>query len=104
MHKAKLIRNDRIVLKGGLFIVEIKAFEVPKGKKYPEGVKLKCVLIDQEMGKPRILLDNHAPHGFHLHSRLPEEHDFREPLDVSDYEDAIKLFFKQVRKVISNEN
>ena len=103
MHKAKIIRNERILLNEGLFVVEVKVFEVPKSKRYPEGVKLKCVLIDEEMGKPRILLDNHAPHGFHLHTRLPEDHDFRVSLDISDYEEAIKIFFQEVRKVVSSE-
>jgi hypothetical protein len=65
---------------------------------------VKCVLLDAELGKPRVLLDNHEPYGFHLHTRLPEDHDFRVSLDISDYEEAIQIFFKEVRKVVSNKN
>lgn len=104
MQKAKLIRNERVTLNEGAFVIQIKAYEVPKTKKYPEGIKLKCVLIDVEAGKPRVLLDNHEPHGFHLHTRLPEDHDFRVSLDITDYEEAIRVFFKEVRKVVSNES
>lgn len=104
MHKAKLIRNQRVVIGQGRFIVDIKAYEVSNNKKYPEGVKLKCVLLDVEIGKPRILLDNHEPYGFHLHTRLPEDHDFRVSLNISDYEEAIQMFFKEVRKVVSDES
>jgi hypothetical protein len=103
MQKAKLIRNQRITLEEGRFVVEVRAFEVAKNKKFPQGIKMKCVLIDMELGRPRVLLDNHEPHGFHLHTRLPEDHDFRVSLDILDYEEAIRVFFNEVRKVVSNE-
>ena len=104
MQKAKIIRNERVVLAQGLFIIEIKAYEVPKSSKFPEGVKLKCVLIDVEQGKPRVLLDNHQPYGFHLHAKLPDDPNFRVELDILDYHEAIRVFMKEVRKVISNES
>ncbi len=83
---------------------EIKAYEVPRDSKYPVGVKLKCVLIDVKQDKPRVLLDNHEPFGFHLHTRLPDDPDFRVKLDIADYEEAIRVFMKEVRKVVSNES
>ena len=104
MKKAKLIRDQRFILSQGLFKAEIKAYEVPVSRKFPIGIKLKCVLIDVEQGKPRILLDNHEPYGFHLHAGLPDDPDFRVTLDILDYEEAIKIFFNEVRKVVSNEN
>lgn len=83
--------------------MEIKAFDVPVDERFPSGVKLKCVLIDVEQGKPLVLLDNHEPFGFHLHTRLPEDHDFRVSLDIDDYNEAIRVFFTEVRKVVSHE-
>jgi hypothetical protein len=77
MHKAKIIRKERVVLAEGRFVFEIKAYEVPRDSKYPVGVKLKCVLIDVKQDKPRVLLDNHEPFGFHLHTRLPDDPDYR---------------------------
>lgn len=104
MKRARLIRSERVTLNSGAFVIEIKAYEVQKTKKYPEGIKLKCVLIDVGIGKPRVLLDNHEPYGFHLHARLPEDHDFRVSLGITDYEEAMRTFFKEVRKVVSNES
>ena len=103
MHKAKELRNERIILQQGKFIVEIKIYEVLKSRKFPTGIKLKCVLIDVEQGRPRVLLDNHEPFGFHLHTRLPEDPDFRVSLDIEDYPEAIQTFFAEVRKVVSYE-
>ena len=100
MNKARLVQNQRIVLKDGLFVIEVKVYEVTKSKKFPEGVKVRCVLIDTETLKPRLLLDNHAPFGFHLHTKLPEDSDFRVSLDIDNYEDAIKIFFDEVKKAI----
>lgn len=100
MHKARLIQNQSLVLKDGLFVVEVKVYEVTKSKKFPEGVKVKCVLVDTETLKSRLLLDNHAPFGYHLHTKLPQDANFRLPLDIANYEDAIKIFFEEVKKVI----
>jgi hypothetical protein len=52
----------------------------------------------------RILLDNHEPYGFHLHAGLPDDPSFRVKLDILDYKEAIKIFFYEVRKVVSNES
>lgn len=103
MQKAKQLRNERIVLQQGRFIIEIKAYEVTCSRKFPEGIKVKCVLIDVEQGKPRVLLDNHEPFGFHLHTRLPDDPDFRVSLDIVDYSEAVRIFFSEVRKVVSHE-
>lgn len=78
----------------GRFIVDVKVYEVPISEKFPNGIKLKCVLVDVEQGKPRVLLDNHEPFGFHLHTRLPEDPDFRASLDIVEYEEAISVFFR----------
>ena len=104
MAAAKLIRNQRLVIGSGRFVVEVKAYEVTRSLKFPIGIKLKCVMIDVEQGQPRLLLDNHEPYGFHLHTRLPDDPDFRVSLNIQDYDEAIRLFFGEVRKVLSDEN
>lgn len=104
MEKAKLLRDEHIILAQGQFVIEIKAYQVPNSQKFPTGIKLKCVLIDTKQKKPRVLLDNHEPFGFHLHSRLPDDPDFRVSLDIHDYEEAIKVFFGEVRKVVAYED
>jgi hypothetical protein len=65
-------------------------------------VKLKWVLVDPEYGKPRVLLDNHEPFGFPFHSRLPDDPEFRKSLDSTDDNEAIRLFFIEVRKVLAD--
>jgi hypothetical protein len=103
VQKAKILRNQRVILEQGRFVMEIRAFAVPVGRRFPSGIKLKCVLIDVEQGRPRVLLDNHEPFGFHLHTRLPEDPNFRVSLDIEDYNEAIRVFFAEVRKVVSHE-
>jgi hypothetical protein len=61
------------------------------------------VLLDVERNVPRLLLDNHEPFGYHLHTKLPEDKNFRAPVDVEDYADAIRLFIAEARKVIADE-
>jgi hypothetical protein len=98
--KAKLIQSQQGSFGQGRFSYEIKAYEVPLSRRFPRGIKLKCALIDRELGKPLVLLDNHEPFGFHLHSLLPDNPDFRMPLDIRNSEEAIRIFFDEVRKVI----
>jgi hypothetical protein len=101
--KASLIRNQIVLLNQGRFRVEIRVYGVEPSRKFPMGIKLTCVLIDVEQSQPMVLLDNHEPFGFHLHSRLPEDPNFRVSLEVANYEEAISLFFKEVRRVVSDE-
>jgi len=76
---------------------------VEVNKKLPEGVKAKFVLIDLEINQPRVLVDNHAPFGFHLHTALPHDKGSRVTLDVKDFNEAYEEFLKEVERVLDNE-
>jgi hypothetical protein len=91
------------VFADGRFLAQIKVIEVPKSDKFPDGIKLRCVLLDVERNVPRLLLDNHEPFGYHLHTRLPEDKNFRASVDVKDYAEAVRLFIAEARKVVADE-
>ena len=55
------------------FRVEAKVYEIEPTEKYPEGIKARFVLIDVENNLARLLVDNHSPYGFHIHTGLPED-------------------------------
>ena len=101
--KAVLLVDDRVVVQDGKYVVWIKVYEVEKSKRYPEGIKAKFVLQDVEFGFARLLVDNHEPFGFHMHTRLPHERDHREALNVSDYREALRLFEREVERIVENE-
>lgn len=81
--------------------VSLQALRVSPSKKFPSGLKVKYVLIDAENGYARLLIDNHEPFGFHMHTHLPDDHTVREILPVDDYNDALQIFFKEVERIIS---
>lgn len=95
--------EETIVFAGGRFQARVKVIEVPKSSKFPDGIKVKCVLLDVELRLPRLLLDNHEPFGYHLHTRLPDDKNFRESVMVFDCEEAVRLFMKEARKVVEGE-
>ncbi len=103
MGKARVLRDEVIWFNEARFEARITVLDVPRSSKFPDGIKLKCVLIDVENGIPRVLLDNHEPHGYHLHTKLPEDKNYRVSLDIKEYNEAIRLFMKEVRKVIEYE-
>ncbi len=61
------------------------------------------MLLDIERGFARLLLDNHHPFGFHLHTKLPDDKEHREPLAVTHYQDAMDFFFTEIERIIKNE-
>lgn len=81
--------------------VELKAYRVKPSKKFPEGVKVRYVLVDVLAGKPRILVDNHSPYGFHVHTRLPSDKTHRVPLETTDYREALREFRRLVAEVLA---
>lgn len=101
--KASLLLHRELVLSDGKYVVLIKVYEVGKSKKFPEGIKAKFVLKNAEQGFARLLVDNHQPYGFHMHTRLPQDREHREILDVKDHEEALALFFAEVERIIENE-
>jgi hypothetical protein len=81
--------------------VVLTALRVSKDAKFPSGLKVKYVLIDVEGGFARLLVDNHEPFGFHMHTQLPEDHSIRENLPTADYNEALQIFFKEVERIVS---
>lgn len=74
---------------------------MPRNEKFPEGLKVRYVLIDGDGKFARLLVDNHESFGFHIHSQLPEDHSTREILPTIDYNEALQIFMKEVEKIVS---
>ncbi len=56
MADAKLIYDHKVRFLEGRFEARITAYEVSKNKKFPDGIKLSCVLLDTQEKVPwRIL-------------------------------------------------
>lgn len=85
------------------FVAHFKVYEVDSSDKYPEGIKARFVLVDAENGWPRLLVDNHEPFGFHMHTKLPEDKSHRVKLDVKDHNEALALFVKEVERIVRDE-
>ncbi len=99
MSRARVLINQVVNLDNDKFEAHIKVYELTKSLKFPDGYKVKCALVERETGTLRLLLDNHAPFGYHLHTKLPEDKNFRLSVNVKTYNEAISLFFKLARKV-----
>lgn len=102
--KAKVLIDRRLVLGDtNKFVAKIQVLSVQKSERYPQGIKAKFVLLNTVEGTPRLLVDNHEPYGFHVHTRLPKEHDHREKLETTDHEEALRLFLAEAERIVRNE-
>jgi hypothetical protein len=101
--KARLVINQKVSLTDERFYAYIKVFQVSRSPKFPLGYKVSCALVEKRTGSLWILLDNHEPYGYHLHTKLPEDKDFRASVNVKGYKEAIELFFTEVEKKVQNE-
>lgn len=101
--KATLLVDRTLVMRPGKYVVAIKVYEVPANPKFPQGIKAKFLLLNIAAGHARLLLDNHEPFGFHMHTKLPGDKEYRVPLMVTDYLEAYKLFMDEVERILSNE-
>lgn len=81
--------------------VVLTALRVPKNEKFPAGLKVRYVLIDTDGEFARLLVDNHEPFGFHMHTQLPEDHSIREILPTTDYNEALQIFLKEMERIMS---
>lgn len=81
--------------------VVLMALRVKPSGKFPDGLKVRYVLLDSESGYARLLVDNHEPFGFHMHTRLPEDHSVREILPTTDYNEALQIFLKEVERIVN---
>src|ERR1035437_8106049 len=97
--KASLLIHREQVLHDGKYVMTIKVYEVQKSKKFPDGIKARFLLQTAEGGAPRLLVDNHEPYGFHMHTKMPHDRDHRETLDVTDYRDAMDIFLAEVERI-----
>jgi hypothetical protein len=98
--KAKSLFFQTLKLHQDKYLVELNVYQVAKSTKYPDGIKAKYVLIDLEKNAPRLLVDNHEPFGFHMHTDLPENHQVRVSLNVQDYREARDIFFDEVERIL----
>jgi hypothetical protein len=101
--KATLLIHREMVLQDGRYVLFIKVYEVEKSRKFPDGIKAKFVLQNAEEGFARLLVDNHQPYGFHMHTKSPHDQDHREILAVQDHESALDFFLNEVERIIKNE-
>ena len=81
----------------------IKVYEVDKNKKFPDGIKARYVLVDAYKGVPRLLVDNHEPYGYHMHTRLPKNKSHRVKLEVDHYLDALDIFLDETKRILKDE-
>ncbi len=85
------------------FRAEVRVYEVQPSVKYPEGIKARFALIDGDRNVPRLVVDNHAPYGFHAHTNLPEDETTRVQLNVSNYLEAYDEFLSETERIIRDE-
>ena len=101
--KASLLVDETLAVKPGKYQTIVKVYEVEKSKKFPQGIKAKFLLQDVENNSPRLLVDNHEPYGFHMHTKLPGDHDHRVELNVDTYQEAMTIFFDEIERILKNE-
>jgi hypothetical protein len=95
---------ERIVyFADGRYEARIKVLKIPKSLKFPDGFKVSCVLLDTVTKNVRLVLDNHQPFGYHVHTELPHNKNARLKIELKNYNEAIKFFFKEVRKLANEE-
>lgn len=103
MTRAKLLVNLVTALDNEKYELQIKVFKLPRSLKFPSGYKVKCVLYEKGTGALRLLLDNHEPFGYHIHSKLPADKNFRELLNFNNYKEAINFFQKEVERILNEK-
>ncbi len=79
--------------------MELSVLQIEPSAKHPEGIKASFVLIDAEKGVPRLVVDNHEPYGFHVHTELPEKKDVRRRLPTADYLQALDEFWRLTMEI-----
>lgn len=102
MSPSEVLKDESTYYCEGKYYANIRIIKVSSSIKFPDGIKVKCVLIDTENNRPLLLLDNHEPFGYHFHPLLPDDKKFRLTISINSYEEAIKIFFREVKKVVGN--
>lgn len=62
-------------------ILEIKVWELPNSKKFPDGIKYSMFCVDLETKEVLVGIDNHHPKGHHIHFGEFEEFYFFEGVE-----------------------
>lgn len=102
--KAKVLMDLSLVLgKDDRYTLFLKVFEVQKSKKFPDCIKAKFVMVDTVTKSMRLLVDNHEPYGFHMHTKADKRATRRVKLDTTDYQAALALFRSEVERIVENE-
>lgn len=95
---------ERIVyFADGRYEARIKVLKIPKSLKFPDGFKVSCVLLDTATKNVRLVLDNHQPFGYHVHTELPHDKNVRQQIELKNYNEAIRFFYIEVRKLANEE-
>jgi hypothetical protein len=102
MAATRTLINEAFAISSRYRIV-LLVLEVPISKKFPSGIKAKFVMIDSEGDFPRLLVDNHEPFGFHMHTQLPEDANVRVELSVKDHHEALDIFLREAERISENE-
>ncbi len=100
---SQILIDRTLIFRGGDFVAHIRVLEVDVSTKFPGGIKAKYILVDTKRNVPRLLVDNHEPYGYHMHTHLPEDKNIRLPLEVKGYNQALSLFLEEARKVLRDE-
>lgn len=100
---SRTLIDRRQVFLGGRYVAHIKVYEVKKSKKFPDGIKARYVLVNADKGTPRLLVDNHEPYGYHMHTRLPSDKSHRVKLDVNQYLEALVIFLDEAKRILKDE-
>ena len=90
---------------GRLYRWEISVRLMPANELYPEGVKAVFRLIRFELNSRSkdqvvLLIDNHAPYGFHEHDLLPQNHSSRRKLNVETWQTALVYFQERCKEIL----
>jgi len=101
MAPSRVRKDERTTYCEGKYYAQVRITKVSKSNKFPDGIKVKCVLIDTENNRPLLLLDNHEPYGYHFHPLLPDDKKFRLTISINSYEEALEIFFREVKKVVN---
>lgn len=74
--KAKILFHSKLTLIHSqteeIAVAELKVFNLPVSRFYPEGIKYSMFLVVKKTGRIVVGFDNHRPKGHHLHIRDQE--------------------------------
>ena len=90
--KARLLLREKLTDAEG-DMLELVVWQVPKGKKYPEGVRYRMAYVPQGSEDAAVVYDNHHPKGHHKHISAEEK-----PYSFKGVQRLLADFKKDVKK------